>query len=160
MTRLRGLAPLIDEWARVLILGSFPSEASLAAQHYYAHPQNQFWRILGVILGRPLPDMDYAGKQAALKDAGIAIWDVYGGCRREGSLDADIRGAQPNDFARLIEIAPRLERACFNGKTAGRFAPQLAALGLETLVLPSTSPAYTLGFDAKLAAWREALTAA
>ncbi|HEX8964062.1 MAG TPA: DNA-deoxyinosine glycosylase [Rhodocyclaceae bacterium] len=154
---LKGLAPLVDERARILILGSFPSEASLAAQQYYAHPQNHFWRILGAVIERPLVEMDYAARQAAVKEAGIAIWDVYRGCRREGSLDADIRGAEPNDFARLRKIAPHLARACFNGKTAGRFAPRLAALGFETVVLPSTSPAYTLGFAAKLEAWREAL---
>jgi hypoxanthine-DNA glycosylase len=156
---LRGLAPLIDERARVLILGSFPSEASLAAQQYYAHPQNQFWRILGAILARPLAEMDYAARQAAVRQAGIAIWDVYGGCLREGSLDADIRSAEPNDLAKLKQIAPRLRRACFNGKTAGKFAPRLAALGFETVVLPSTSPAYTLAFPAKLEAWRNALSA-
>jgi hypoxanthine-DNA glycosylase len=154
---LRGLAPLIDERARVLILGSFPSEASLAAQQYYAHPQNQFWRILAAIIGLPLTEMDYAARQAAVKDAGIAIWDVYGGCTREGSLDADIRNARPNDLAGLTRIAPQLRRACLNGKTAGKFAPRLAALGFATTVLPSTSPAYTLAFPAKLAAWREAL---
>ncbi len=155
--QLRGLAPLIDERARVLILGSFPSAASLAAQHYYAHAQNQFWRILAAIIGQPLPAMDYAGKQAAVKAAGIAIWDVYGRCRRDGSLDADIREAQPNDFAGLGKIARQLRRVCFNGQTAGKFAPRLQALGFETVVLPSTSPAYTLGFEAKLAAWRAAL---
>jgi hypoxanthine-DNA glycosylase len=47
---LQGLAPVIDKRARVLILGSFPSTASLVAQQYYAHPQNQFWRILGAVI--------------------------------------------------------------------------------------------------------------
>ncbi|MDD5248967.1 MAG: DNA-deoxyinosine glycosylase [Rhodocyclaceae bacterium] len=159
MTRLSGLPPLIDERARILILGSFPSAASLAAQHYYAHAQNQFWRILAAIVEQPLTQMDYAAKQAAVKAAGIAIWDVYGGCRRDGSLDAAIRAAQPNDFAGLREIAPQLRRACFNGKTAGRFAPALTALGYDVVVLPSTSPAYTLAFAEKLARWQAALTA-
>lgn len=158
MTRLRGLPPLIDARARVLILGSFPSAASLAAQHYYAHPQNQFWRILAAVLEQPLPAQDYAAKQAALKAAGIAVWDVYGACTRAGSLDSAIRDAQPNDFHCLKKIAPQLRRICFNGKTAGRFAGELEKLGFETTVLPSTSPAYTLSLAAKLAAWRNALT--
>lgn len=157
VTQLCGLPPLIDARARVLILGSFPSEASLAAQQYYAHRQNHFWRILGAIVGLPLYEMDYAARTAAVKAAGIAIWDVYRACLREGSLDADIRDARPNDFVRLKKSAPQLRRACFNGKTAGKFAPHLAALGFETAVLPSTSPAYTLGFEAKLAAWRAAV---
>lgn len=158
MTRLKGLPPIIDERARVLILGSFPSEASLAARQYYAHRQNQFWRILAAVLGVPLPEMDYAARQAAVRAAGVAIWDVYASCEREGSLDAAIRTAVANDFARLKKSAPRLSRVCFNGRTAARFAPQLEALGLDTLVLPSTSPANAgWSFARKLAAWREGL---
>ncbi len=154
---LTGLPPLIDARARALILGSFPSEASLAAQQYYAHPQNQFWRILAALLKQPLPEMDYAARQAAVKAAGLAIWDVYGGCERTGSLDSAIRAAQPNDFVALMKNAPQLRRVCFNGKTAAKFAGRVAELGLETAVLPSSSPAYTLSFDAKLAVWRAAL---
>jgi len=158
--RLEGLPPIIDAQARVLILGSFPSEASLAARQYYAHRQNQFWRILGAVIGQPLADMDYAAKQAAVKSAGLAIWDVYGSCERAGSLDSAIRNGRSNDFARLQKSAVAVRRVCFNGQAAGRFAPQLAALGYQTLILPSTSPANaSWSFDRKLAAWREALSA-
>jgi hypoxanthine-DNA glycosylase len=157
--RLHGLPPIIDERARVLILGSFPSAASLAAGQYYAHKQNQFWRILGAVLGQPLADMDYAARRAAVKVAGIAIWDVYASCEREGSLDTAIREAVPNDFARLKKSAPALRRIGFNGGTAGRFAKRLAPLGLETLILPSTSPANaSWSFERKLAAWRNGLS--
>ena len=76
MSRLTGLAPVIDARARVLILGSFPSTASLAAQQYYAHPQNQFWRIVGAVIGQPLKDMNYAARLAAVQAAGIAIWET------------------------------------------------------------------------------------
>lgn len=156
--KLKGLAPILDERARVLILGSFPSEASLAAQQYYAHKQNQFWKILGSVLGLPLFELDYAAKQAAVKDAGIAIWDVYESCERAGSLDSAIRNGQPNDFARLKKSAPALRRVLFNGQTPGRFAPRLAALGLETCIMPSTSPANaSWNFGRKLAAWRDGL---
>lgn len=157
MTRLEGLPPLIDERARILILGSFPSIASLGAQQYYAHPQNHFWRILAAVLDVPLAEMDYAARQQAVRAAGMAIWDVYGACRREGSLDSAIREAAVNDVVALKEIAPQLRRVCFNGKTAARFERSLAALGFETRVLPSTSPAYTLTFAAKLEAWRAGL---
>lgn len=152
---LKGLPPIIDARARVLILGSFPSEASLAARQYYAHKQNQFWPILAAVLGVPLPQMDYAVKQAAVRSAGVAIWDVYAGCEREGSLDAAIREAVPNDFAQLKKSAPALRRICFNGRAAGRFIRELDALGYETLILPSTSPANaSWSFEKKLMAWR------
>lgn len=158
MTLLRGLAPILDEGAEVLILGSFPSEASLAAGHYYAHRQNQFWKILGVILDQPLFEMDYAVKQASVCMARIAIWDVYSACERVGSLDSAIRNGKPNDFIKLKKSAPALRRICFNGQTAGRFSPQLQALGYETLILPSTSPANAgWSLERKLAAWHEGL---
>lgn len=161
---LKGLAPVIDERARILILGSFPSEASLAAQQYYAHKQNQFWKILGEILQQPLTEMDYAAKLAAVMEAGIAIWDVYESCERAGSLDSAIRKGKLNDFEQLKKSAlagrqegggPALQRVCFNGQAAGKFAPQLEALGFVTQILPSTSPANaTWTFAQKLAAWQ------
>ncbi|MDP1652497.1 MAG: DNA-deoxyinosine glycosylase [Rhodocyclaceae bacterium] len=159
---LRGLPPIMDERARVLILGSFPSEASLAAQQYYAHRQNQFWKILGAILEQPLFEMDYAARQRAVLAAGIAIWDVYATCERAGSLDSAIRNGVPNDFSkpRNSALAGRhdLPQVCFNGQTAGRFAPVLQVLGFETLILPSTSPANAgWNFERKLAAWRNGL---
>ena len=162
---LTGLPPIIDAQARVLILGSFPSPASLAAGQYYAHKQNQFWRILAALFEQPLVEMGYADKQAAVKAAGIAIWDVYGACERAGALDSAIRNGVPNDFAALRKSAvmacnaPKGVRlVCFNGQAAGKFAPQLVALGYEAVILPSTSPANaSWSFERKLAAWREAL---
>ena len=156
--QLSGLAPIVDRRARVLILGSFPSAASLAAQQYYGHRQNQFWRILGAVLGLPLADAGYAAKRRAVQAAGIAIWDVYSSCRRQGSLDSAIRAATRNDFDSLRQLAPQLQRVCFNGKTAARCAPLLAELGYQTLVLPSTSPALTMAFEHKLEAWRQGLS--
>jgi hypoxanthine-DNA glycosylase len=165
---LTGLPPIIDpgeDGARVLILGSFPSPASLAAGQYYAHKQNQFWRILASVIDAPLVEMDYAAKQVVVKAAGIAIWDVYGACERAGALDSAIRNGIPNDFAALRKSAVAVCNAphgvrlvCFNGQAAGKFAPQLAALGYETVVLPSTSPANAgWSFERKLVAWRAAL---
>jgi hypoxanthine-DNA glycosylase len=157
MTELCGLPPIIDRQARTLILGSFPSEASLAAQQYYGHRQNHFWKILGAILEQPLYEMAYPARKAAVQKAGIAIWDVFANCKREGSLDSAIRDSTPNDFGQLKVLAPRLKRVCFNGQTAGKFRRLFDDLGYEVHVLPSTSPAYTLAFDKKLALWRAAL---
>lgn len=142
----------------MLILGSFPSTASLAAQQYYAHPQNQFWRILGALLGQPLKEMDYPDRIAAVQAAGIAIWDVFASCERAGSLDSAIHNAVPNPLAALRESAPALRRVCFNGRMAARRIREVEAMGFAGLVLPSTSPAHAgMSFDEKLAHWRAAL---
>jgi hypoxanthine-DNA glycosylase len=156
---LRGFPPVVAESTHTLILGSFPGEASLVATQYYAHPRNQFWRLLGAVLGEPLPELDYPTRLEHVLKHGIGVWDVLAACTREGSLDAAIRNATPNDFASLREYAPKLAKVCFNGKTAGRFAPVIGPAGYATLVLPSSSPANAmLSFDQKLRLWRDILT--
>ena len=151
---LTGLPPIVDAEVRVVVLGSFPSPASLTAQQYYAHPQNQFWRVMGELIGEPLAGRPYAERCAALLRHRIGVWDVYRHCRREGALDAAIEDAELNDFAALMRAAPRLGSAVFNGLEAARSARRLALLGLHTAVAPSTSPAYTLSFARKLERWR------
>lgn len=158
---LRGFPPIVDARTETLILGSFPSEASLAAGQYYAHPRNQFWRLLGALLDEPLPALRYAERAARVLAHGVGVWDVLDACRRPGSLDADIREARCNDFAVLRGLAPGLRRVLFNGGTAGRFARQFADAGFATVVLPSSSPAHAgRSFEQKLALWRAAFEAA
>jgi hypoxanthine-DNA glycosylase len=153
---LRGFPPVVAADTHTLILGSFPGEASLAATQYYAHPRNQFWRLLGTVLGEPqLVELAYEERLRRVLAHGIGVWDVLAACEREGSLDAAIRNASPNDFASLRAHAPKLAKVCFNGKTAGRFAPVIGAAGYDTLVLPSSSPANAmLSFEQKLVLWR------
>jgi len=156
--RLLGLPPIIDPKARVLILGSFPSTASLAAQRYYAHPQNQFWRIVGAVIGQPLKELDYPHRISAVQDAGIAIWDVFASCERAGSLDSAIQNAVPNPLAALKNSAPALRRICFNGRMAARCIREVEAMDFDAVVLPSTSPAHAgMLFAEKLERWRAAL---
>ncbi len=156
--RLQGFGPVIDRDSRVLILGSFPSEASLGAGHYYAHPRNQFWPILGELLGEPLAGMPFEHRYRRLLANRIALWDVIGACARPGSLDADIRDAIDNDFDALARLGPRLRAVLFNGRTAGRYQARFLARGLHATVLPSTSPAFAgMRYADKLAAWRTAL---
>lgn len=154
---LVGLPPIIDSGVETLILGSFPSPASLAAGQYYAHRQNQLWRLIAALTGEPLPDLDYALRCRRVLAHGLGIWDVYRSCRRQGALDGAIREPESNDFARLKKETPRLRRVVFNGQAAGSVARRFSAAGYATSILPSSSPAYTLAFDRKLAIWRAAL---
>jgi len=152
--RLRGLPPVLAADTRVLVLGSFPGAASLAARAYYAHPRNHFWPIMSALLVEPLVDMAYPARLAALRAHRVGLWDTIVACARPGSLDADIRDAMPATPARVARRAPAVRLVCFNGKTAARAAPEWEAAGYATLALPSTSPAYTRALADKLAAWR------
>jgi hypoxanthine-DNA glycosylase len=152
---LRGLPPVIAADARVLILGSFPSEASLAAAQYYAHPRNHFWPILGDVLHEPLAQLPYAERLARVKAHRVAIWDTIVACQRRGSLDSAIRNAEQGEIDRVHRLARGLRAVVFNGKTAARARAAWAEAGYATLVMPSTSPAYTLPIAGKLTLWRE-----
>ena len=151
--RLRGLPPVLARDTRVLILGSFPSEASLAARQYYAHPRNHFWPILAALTGEPLTAMNYRDRLERLKAHRIGVWDTIVACARVGSLDAAIRDATRGEASRVRRTAPAVDLVCFNGRTAARAAPSWQAHGYATRTLPSTSPAYTRPFAEKLAAW-------
>lgn len=157
-TRLHGLPPLVNDRARLLVLGSFPSVASLARQQYYAHPQNAFWRLLQAIWpASPMPDAElYSQRTDWLLDKGLGVWDVYASCERQGSLDSAIRQPQVNDLAGLLRRCPELRLIAHNGGESFRHARVTRALGLPVHRLPSSSPANaSWTFERKLAAWRE-----
>lgn len=148
-------APVIDDRTWILILGSFPGQASLTAQQYYAHPRNQFWKLLSALLDDDLVGLAYPQKLTRLQTHRIGLWDVIGACEREGSLDSAIRQAQTNDFKMLRQRCPQLQRVAFNGKTSGKHAPLFAEAGFDTIVLPSSSPAHaSMTFGQKLTVWR------
>lgn len=154
---LHGLAPVIAPNTRLIVLGSFPSVASLAAQQYYAHPRNHFWPILSALWDVDLKALPYLDRLEEVRRHGLGIWDVYAACRREGSLDSAIEAAQLNDLAGLRERAPQLVAVAHNGGESARSMRNTRALGLPVMRLPSTSPANaSWSFERKLAAWREA----
>lgn len=144
MTRKSAFPAVASPATRVLILGSLPGEASLAARRYYAHPQNRFWHLAGAVIGREdLPDLSYDARLAALLEAGVGLWDTVASARREGSLDTSIREAEHAPLADLIAALPRLAAVGFNGKASARIGrPQLGATGLTLIDLPSSSAAH------------------
>lgn len=153
---LEGLAPVVDARTRLVVLGSFPAAASLAAQQYYGHPRNAFWPLVGAIIGVDLRALAYAGRLEALRAHGIGLWDVIARAERQGSLDAAIRNETHNPLVELAATLPRLATIAFNGGTAarlGRRELKVVADRYELVDLPSSSPAHTLAFDDKLRAW-------
>jgi hypoxanthine-DNA glycosylase len=160
-TLLRGLPPVSDPSATVLVLGSMPGAESLRLQQYYAHPRNLFWPIVGELFGAG-PQLPYAERLRVLRRHGVAVWDVLDACRRPGSLDSAIEAdsIRVNDFAAFFTAHPRLRRIGFNGAFAEltfrrRVPASVVPAGVEQLRLPSTSPANAAQpRAAKLAAWR------
>jgi hypoxanthine-DNA glycosylase len=155
--------PIAAPDARVLILGSVPSIASLAKRQYYGHPQNAFWPIMGRLFGAGR-DVPYDERKRILCSRGVAVWDVLRECHREGSLDADIQveSETPNDFVTFFGSHPYIKAVFFNGhRPEAMFRrhalPMLAELDrkLRYQRLPSTSPAHAgRNFEQKLSAWR------
>ena len=143
-----------------------PGAASLAAGQYYAHPRNQFWTLVGEILGFDAR-APYASRVAQLGQAGVAVWDVVASCARAGSLDSGIddRSIVVNSFTTFLAAHPRIERICFNGRMAElawrrHVRPGLSASRApDYFPLPSTSPAHAaMSYGRKLRVWRSALT--
>lgn len=174
--RLVGLPPLVNAHTRVLVLGSFPGAASLAAQAYYGHPRNHFWPIMASVFQEKtgffadysnidcyqfcklMVPADYTQRCAWLLAHGVGLWDVYASCERQGSLDAAIRQPQVNDFARILALCPQLKLIAHNGGESFKHARHTQALGVPVVKLPSTSPANaSWSFERKKAAWGAAL---
>jgi hypoxanthine-DNA glycosylase len=159
----RGFAPLAGTQVRLVVLGSLPGRASLAAGQYYAQPRNAFWLLMGELFDAG-PAQSYPARVAALTAHGIAVWDVCAAARREGSLDAaiDRDSVCVNDFSAFFAAHPGVQHVAFNGQAAAELyrrgvlpglSARWAALPRETL--PSTSPAHaTLSFAEKLQRWR------
>jgi len=138
-----------DRDAKVLILGSMPSRKSLAADQYYAHPQNVFWPIMAELFGFDA-SMDYAERLSQLQKNKVALWDVAHACVRPGSLDSaiEMETVVANDFTAFFIQHPDIKAIFFNGRKAEELFRRLVLPELPTMfqqierhLLPSTSPA-------------------
>jgi hypoxanthine-DNA glycosylase len=147
--------PVTDERTRILVLGSLPGEESLARGQYYANPRNQFWRLIGAVIGADLSQLSYEKRLDALLAARVGLWDTIGSATRRGSLDGNIRDQAANNLTNLAASLPELRAVGFNGgKSAALGMKQLTADPRLTLVrLPSSSPAFTLPFESKAEQW-------
>ena len=154
--RSRSFAPVVDARTRVLVLGSLPGEQSLQAGRYYANPMNQFWRLLGGVVGADLQRMAYEQRLQTLLARHVGLWDVVAVADRIGSLDSAIRNHEGNDLASLHRELPELRAFGFNGGAAAKLGNKLLGdTGLPAISLPSSSSAYArMPFAGKLERWR------
>eukprot|EP00736_Rhodelphis_marinus_P012723 Rmarinus@m.4645 len=154
--------PIVGCNPHTLILGTMHSVESLRRGEYYGHPQNAFWKIFGRHLGFERSD-SYDLRTKIFSEAGYALWDVLGSCRRKGSLDSAIVDEEPNDIDMLLKRHPSICTVAFNGKGAEKFwkrhcekMSKKHSARISFVTLPSTSPAYaTLSFEAKFEIWEK-----
>ena len=151
--RKHSFEPVWAPDARILILGTMPSVKSLAQGFYYAHPRNAFWPILFDLVGEAFSDDVDVKKRLILKN-GIALWDVAQSAIRPGSLDSAIRDAVLNDIPGLLRNCPGVQKVLLNGTTAlSLYRRLIPGQRVPWALLPSTSPANTMSYEKKRAAW-------
>lgn len=143
MGKCKSFKPAINENSKILILGSMPGIKSLELSQYYAHPQNRFWKIMGILCNRPdMASLDYTEKIKTLLDNGFALWDVIKSCSREGSLDSAIENEKPNNIKGLLKKYPNIKTIYLNGnKSYSAFKKYFPELLPMCKKMPSTSPA-------------------
>lgn len=135
------IAPIFDENAERLILGSFPSVKSREVMFYYGHPQNRFWKVMAFVCQAPVPQT-VEEKTNLLLEHHIALWDVIASCEITGSADSSIKNVVPNAVENVIN-ATKVQRIFVNGKKAKALYDKYLKdkTGIEAVCLPSTSPA-------------------
>jgi len=182
MEKISSFEPIERGDARVLILGTLPSVASLKEGYNYGHPRNAFWYIIqALLLNEPLemsPEklLPIEERKKLLIDNKIALWDSLHSAARPGSsLDSaiDLTTETPNDIPGFIRTHKQLRAVFFNGTKSESVFKRLVEPGMnsdaELLAeimkrpvifrrLPSTSPANAgISLEDKFAAWSEIL---
>lgn len=149
--------PIVFKDTQTLILGSFPSIQSFEKNFYYAHPRNQFWKILESVTSYPANTRDQ--RLWLLKECKLGLWDMIKGCSRENSLDSSLENEEVNDLTAFLEVHPSITKLAFTGKKAeSLFKTHFAHLSIETVYLPSPSAAYAkMPFEKKVDEYKKQL---
>lgn len=155
MNRISSFPPIVDKSSKILILGSVPGVKSLQMQQYYAHPQNNFWKLMFHLVDTEFSS-DYHTRLQLLKKHRIALWDVIESCERKGSKDTDIKSEIDNDIQELINSHPNIKIIFCNGQKSYKNLLKLVGKNfiIPIVVLPSTSPLHTIKFEEKLEQWK------
>jgi len=142
MKEIHNIVPFYDQDSKILILGSFPSVKSREEGFFYAHPQNQFWRLLADIFEEKLPN-NIQEKKIFLTKHHIALWDVIKECEIKNSSDQSIKNVIPNDIEKIVKES-QIKTIFTTGKTATKLYEKyiLKKIKQTSYYLPSTSPLY------------------
>lgn len=149
--------PIVFNDSQILILGSFPSIESFEKSFYYAHPRNQFWKIMSAISHYPINNRDQ--KTWLLKEMKFAVWDMVASCSRDNSLDSSLEDIEVNNIASFLESHPTITKVAFTGRLSEKlFKLHYDYLEVETVYLPSPSSAYAkMSLEEKIKVYQERL---
>lgn len=149
-----GLAPLVGEVPRVLVLGTLPGDESIKRQAYYSNPRNQFWKILDGIASRKKGQSN----EEFAKEIGIALWDCCHSAVRKGSSDDGFeKGTEvPNDVEQFLKGHPSIKIIILNGKSTktkyyDKFFNDIKSH--QALALISTSSVASVRLEDKIEEW-------
>ena len=132
------LPPIYDEYSKVLILGSMPSQKSREVGFYYAHKTNRFWHILEKLFHVNLNTIEE--KKKFLLDNHIALWDVFAFCEINASSDASIKNYQLNDIDMILKHANIKAIFCTGKKSYDTLIKNFKT-NMPIIYLPSPSSA-------------------
>lgn len=131
----------INEDSKILILGSFPSVKSRENNFYYMHPQNRFYKVLGLLTKENVASKSVEEKKDFLKRYKIALYDVIFSCSINNSSDSSIKDVTCINLKEIMDNYS-IEKIFLNGQKAyslfKRHFPEYLSLAYA---LPSTSPA-------------------
>jgi hypoxanthine-DNA glycosylase len=149
--------PILFKDTEVLILGSFPSIKSFENNFYYAHPRNQFWKILEAVTSYPVNNRDQ--KIWLLKESKFGLWDMIKSCNRDNSLDSSLEDEEVNNIESLLLSYPNIKKIAFTGKKAeALFEVNFSHLDIKRIYLPSPSSAYaSMSINEKIKIYKERL---
>lgn len=133
MSKAENALKYIEKNTKIVILGTFPSEASRKSWFYHK-PTNQFWTILSGLYH--CKDICHLPKEQISQDKEkqlierrkkfltkhkIGLWDIIKSCDIKGSLDSSIKNPIYNDITALKTECQNLEHIYFSSKKAFQY---------------------------------------
>jgi hypoxanthine-DNA glycosylase len=173
--------PFIPENAQILILGAFPPGVHRwSMEFYYPNPQNDFWRIMGIIF---FDDKNYfvvPGTKTFdvikikdfLRSKGIAMHDTAYKVRRlkGNASDKFLEVVEPTNINVLLQKMPNCSVIATTGEKAAIVLAQITNTvipkvgeSVQTVIngktiaiyrIPSSSRAYPLAIEKKAAFYK------
>ncbi len=165
--------PFMPEGAKVLILGTFPpGNHRWSMDFYYPNPQNDFWRIMGLLLlgdkdalyNRESKRFDREKIEKLMSDNNIALNDTAREVRRlkGNASDKFLEIVTPVPLYELLAQMPQCHTVATTGEKAAGVVSELTATplprmgemvvaddGLNVWRMPSSSRAYPMKLEVK-----------